>query len=145
MVTRRGRRSVSRWIACAIPGETLRLRRHVSNWVALLAILVVTFAPSIAGLLSASRGQLWDQVCSATSPAVSKTASNSGGSPAAPHAFEHCPYCALHADLAPPPDPRQVGAGAVLAFHTRPAAFLRAPHAGAVWASAQARAPPSLA
>lgn len=106
---------------------------------------MVTFAPSVTGLLSASRGQLWDQVCSATSPAAARSATSVGDSPAAPHAFEHCPYCALHADLAPPPDPRQSDAGVVLAFRAQPLAFEHAPRGNAVWTSAQPRAPPFVA
>lgn len=123
----------------------LRGRRTFSSWIALLAILVVTLAPSVTGMLSASSGQLWDQVCSATSPAVTKTSTSGDESPATPHAFEHCPYCALHADLAPPPDPRHADAGMVLAWRAQPAAFDHAPRADAVWAGAQPRGPPSLA
>jgi len=108
----------------------------------LFAILVVTLAPALTGALSASRGLTWDQVCSATASAAPASARSGDGSPAAPHAFEHCPYCALHADLAPPPDPRQADAGSALAFRTAPAAFVHAPRASAVWASAQPRAPP---
>ncbi|HEY9023659.1 MAG TPA: DUF2946 domain-containing protein [Burkholderiaceae bacterium] len=122
-----------------------RGHRIATHWIAVFAILLVTFAPSLTGLLSASRGQLWDQVCSATSPAAAKTAAGGDESPAAPHAFEHCPYCALHADLAPPPDPRQADAGVPLAFRVLPAAFVRAPRSNAVWASAQPRAPPLVA
>jgi len=123
----------------------LRGRRTFSSWIALLAILVVTLAPSVMGTLSASSGQPWDQVCSATSPTVAKSATSGDGSPAAPHAFAHCPYCALHAELAPPPDPRQADAGFILALRAQPAAFVRAPRANAVWTSAQPRAPPSVA
>jgi hypothetical protein len=122
-----------------------RLRRSLSSWIALFAILMVTLAPAVAGALSASRGMTWDQVCSATAPAVTKDARDGDQSPATPHAFGHCPYCALHADLAPPPDPRQVDAGTALALRAVPAAFVRAPRANAVWASAQPRAPPFFA
>ncbi|MBW8759933.1 MAG: DUF2946 domain-containing protein [Burkholderiales bacterium] len=123
----------------------LRGRRTFSSWIALLAILVVTLAPSVTGMLSASSGQLWDQVCSATSPVVTTKSTSGDPSPAAPHAFEHCPYCALHADLAPPPDPRQAGAGVAFAFQAVPAAFVHAPRARATWTSAQPRAPPLAA
>jgi hypothetical protein len=124
----------------------LRARRTLSSWIALLAILVVTLAPAVTGALSASRTQLWGEVCSAASLAAGKSATSSGQeSPAGPHAFEHCPYCALHADLAPPPDPRQSGAGVALAFRAQPAAFIHAPRANAVWTSAQPRAPPFAA
>ena len=122
-----------------------RPRRSLSRWIALLAILVVTLAPAVTGALSASRGLTWDQVCSTTAPAATKGSTTGGESPAAPHAFEHCPYCALHADLAPPPDPRQVDAGTPLAFRAVPAAFVHAPRANAVRASAQPRAPPFFA
>ena len=126
--------------------STRRLRRSVSHWIALFAILVVTFAPSLTGALAASRGLAWDQVCSATAPTAAATASTRDDeSPATPHVFEHCPYCALHADLAPPPDPRQSDAGVALAFRAVPPAFVHAPRANAVRASAQPRAPPSVA
>ena len=111
----------------------------------MFAIFLVTFAPAATGALSASRGLTRDQVCSATAPATSQGTTTGDESPAAPHAFEHCPYCALHADLAPPPDPRQADAGTALAFRAVPAAFVQAPRANAVRASAQPRAPPFFA
>ncbi len=120
-------------------------RRTVSSWIALLAILVVTFAPSLTGMLSAARGLPWDAVCSAaTTVDAAKNISTRDDSPAAPHAFDHCPYCALHADLAPPPDPRLADAGTTLAFRAFPVAFARAPRGNAVWSTGQPRAPPSL-
>ena len=122
-----------------------RLRRSPSSWIALLAILMVTLAPAVTGALSASRGLTWDQVCSATAPGAATGTNTGDESPATPHAFEHCPYCALHADLAPPPDPRQAGAGTALAFRGVPAAFVHAPRANAVRARAQPRAPPFFA
>jgi len=112
--------------------------RSTARWLALLAILVLTFAPSITGWLSSTHPLLWDQVCSATAP----TAATDDDPPAAPHAFEHCPYCALHADLAPPPDARRAGPGIALAFRAPAAPSQRAPRANAIRAGAQPRAPP---
>ena len=123
----------------------LRGRRTLTGSIALVAILLVTLLPSVTGWLMASRAQLWGQVCSATSLAATSAPSPRDGSPAAPHALDHCPYCALHADLAPPPDPRRADAGRALAFRAQPAAFERAPRANLVWTSAQPRAPPSVA
>ena len=120
----------------------LRGRRTLTSWIALLAILTVTLAPSITGWLSASRGQLWSEICSTATTAATPARDDS---PAAPHAFEHCPYCALHADLAPPPDPTRADAGVALAFRALPPAFVHAPRANAVWTSAQPRAPPFVA
>ena len=120
--------------------STRRGRRKLSSWIALLAILMVTFVPAMTGAFSASAGLPWDKLCSAAN--VDK--SGTPDSPAAPHAFEHCPYCALHADLAPPPDPRVADAGVALAFRAFPVAFARAPRGNAVWATGQPRAPPSF-
>jgi hypothetical protein len=117
-------------------------RRIVSRWIALFAILVVTFAPSLTGAFSASSGLPWDRICSAANATVDQAGRRDA--PAAPHAFEHCPYCALHADLAPPPTPQQADALAAVAFRALPAAFAQAPRGNAVWASAQPRAPPRL-
>jgi hypothetical protein len=114
--------------------------RIVSGWIALLAILLVTLAPAATSAWSASSGLPWDRICSASNLEGAK--SGRPDSPAMPQAFDHCPYCALHAELAPPPDPHEAGAGVAPAFHALPAAFLRAPRGNAVWASAQPRAPP---
>jgi hypothetical protein len=119
-----------------------RRGRTVSRWIALFAILVVTFAPTLTGAFSARSGLPWDRICSAANAVVDP--SGRRDSPASPHAFDHCPYCALHADLAPPPDPRAAAAHVVVAFRAAPAAFTRAPRGNAVWASAQPRAPPRL-
>ncbi len=121
---------------------TRRGRRLVSSWIALLAILMVTFVPAVTGALPAASGLPWDKICSAANVATDRQ--GTPDSPATPHAFEHCPYCALHADLAPPPDPRLAGTGTTLAFRAFPVAFARAPRSNAVWASAQPRAPPGF-
>lgn len=122
---------------------TRRSRRLVPSWIALVALLLVTFAPSVTSALSASSGLPWDRICSAANIAAGQA--GAPVSPASLHAFEHCPYCALHADLAPPPDPRGADAGTALAFRAVPVAFTAAPRASAVWAFAQPRAPPRLA
>jgi len=108
---------------------------------------MVTFAPSVSSMLSASRGFL-GQICSAAGPSAFADATSAPGVPDTPsgtHPYAHCPYCALHADLAPPPSPSLCGAGMVLAFREFPPAFLQAPRASAVWSTAQPRAPPFLA
>lgn len=122
--------------------STRRGRRTVSSWIALFAILMVTFVPTVTAAFSASSGLPWDRICSAANVAGDR--SGAPDSPATTHAFEHCPYCALHADLAPPPDPRLAGTATVLAFRSFPVAFTRAPRGNAVRASAQPRAPPRL-
>lgn len=119
-----------------------KARRHraVSGWIALLAILLVVLAPAATGAWSASSGLSWDRICSASK--LASAGRDRPETPATPQAFDHCPYCALHADLAPPPDPRGADAGVAPAWRALPAAFVHAPRGNAVWASAQPRAPP---
>jgi hypothetical protein len=117
-----------------------RGRRIVPSWIALFAILLATFAPAATSALSASSGLPWDKLCSAANAASARA--DTPSTPAPAHAFEHCPYCALQADLAPPPDARLSGVGTAVAFRASPVAFTRAPRGNAAWASAQPRAPP---
>src|SRR4051812_42961042 len=91
---------------------TRRGHRTVSGWIAMLAILMVTLMPAATGAFAGAGRLPWDRICSAANVAADK--SGSPDSPATPHAFEHCPYCALHADLAPPPDPRLADARTML-------------------------------
>lgn len=112
-----------------------RALRPFASWIALLALLAVTFMPTITHALSARDGV---DICSADS--------SRGSAPADPHhALEHCPYCALHADLAAPPMPAAAAAPAMAAFRELPPAFLQAPRATGVWSTSQPRAPPRLA
>jgi hypothetical protein len=77
-------------------------------------------------------------ICSAESSRTSQA-------PDGHSTLDHCPYCALHADLALPIESRTTDPGVAAAFHELPPAFLRAPRATLVWSSAQSRAPPFLA
>ena len=113
-----------------------RALRQLASWIALLAIVAVTFMPTITRALAT--GDRAD-VCSADFPR------DSGSGDGSRHALEHCPYCALHADLALPPPPATAAGGMLAGFSELPAAFRRAPRASAVWSTSQPRAPPPLA
>jgi hypothetical protein len=111
--------------------------RRLASWIALVAIVAVTFMPTFTHLAAAAT-DLAD-VCSA------EGARGGGSGDTGRHVLDHCPYCALHADLALLPNPPVDGGTRVLAFSEFPAAFLRAPRANLVWSAAQPRAPPPLA
>jgi len=119
---------------------TRRGRRIVLSWFALVAALLVTFAPTLTEAMASTSGLPWETMCSAAN--ATGDSHGAPSSPAAPHAFEHCPWCALQADLAPPPAPQGSTATLALAFRAQPLAFTRAPRGNAVWTSAQPRAPP---
>ena len=80
-----------------------RLVRKSASLIALLAIVAVTFMPTLTRLWSA--GQPGVEICSVEG--------NSGqrGAPAdAGHGLGHCPYCGLYAHLTPLPPPPAMAA-----------------------------------
>ncbi|MET0382500.1 MAG: DUF2946 family protein, partial [Burkholderiaceae bacterium] len=107
-----------------MPPRALRL---FASWIALAAVVAVTFMPTVSQWLSAGRDGI--DVCSVG-------LAGDSGTPAPGerrhHAFDHCPYCALHADLALPPQPATDGAPVVVPFLESPRAFLQAPRATGV-------------
>jgi len=113
-----------------------RVVRRLASWIALVAILAVTFMPTLTSALSLPVGGV--DVCSAD---ASRTSPPADGH----HTVDHCPYCALHAQLALPPVPSSAAGAMALRFRELPAAFLRAPRATGTWSTSQARAPPVLA
>jgi len=113
-----------------------RIVRRLASWIALLAIVAVTFMPTLTQLRSSVIGGL--DVCSADADRKPPP----GGEH---HVLDHCPYCALHADLAAPPIPAAPADVTAVRFIERPAAFLQAPRATAIWSTSQPRAPPVLA
>ena len=112
-----------------------RAFRSFASCIALVALLAVTFMPTVTRAFSAGDGV---DVCS-TDASRGSTRGDSQ------HTLEHCPYCALHADLAAPPMPAGAVARALVAFRDLPPAFLQAPRATGVWSTSQPRAPPRLA
>jgi len=109
--------------------------RRLAAWIALVALLAVTFVPAVARALS---GDDLGSVCAAEAPRGSP--SNDGHS-----TLDHCPYCALHAQLALPGESAREDAAAPAAWRALPVAFLRAPRASSVWATSQPRGPPANA
>ena len=53
--------------------STRRGHRTVSSWIALLAILMVTFVPAATGTFSAAGRLPWDRICSAANVAADQS------------------------------------------------------------------------
>ena len=119
---------------------TRRGRRIVLSWFALVAALLITFAPTLTKAMASTGGLPWETLCSAAN--ATADAHGKLSSSGAPHAFEHCSWCALQAGLAPPPASPVGAAVPGPALRAQPPAFTRAPRGNAVWATAQPRAPP---
>ena len=118
-------------------------------WLALAAMLALALLPTLSHALAFARGgAAWAEVCTPQGMrlvSVDTAQAADTGTPvqAAGH-LEHCPLCALGADLpALPPAPPAalllpLGAAAM------PALFLHAPRTLFAWRSAQPRGPPSF-
>jgi hypothetical protein len=108
-------------------------------------MLMAALAPAVSSALALARShdatveEALAEACAAHPDPLGPKA------PKGHHTFEHCPFCSLHADAAPPPAP--VAAQLAVPVRYRPVApaFLHAPRSRWVWAAAQPRAPPRMA
>ncbi|WP_226929634.1 DUF2946 domain-containing protein [Janthinobacterium aquaticum] len=130
-------------------------RRLLHGWLALLAVLFATLAPSISHALAASSSArsasppslILLDICTVDGLKSADAGSlehQSGMDPVA-HAFEHCPYCHTHGGsfaLLPSAHQPLAVPGAHAIF---PRLFLRAPRTLFVWSSANPRGPPRTA
>jgi hypothetical protein len=120
--------------------------RTFTVWLASFAMLMAAVAPTLSHAL-ARQAPAWIQVCSAQGSNWIRTNASApveGSRKLAPgHAFEHCPYCSLHAaGLGMPPGipdvPALPRAHAVHLHRVAAAPTLR------FWSDAQSRGPPAL-
>ena len=126
-----------------------RSERKRFVWVAAMAILLMALAPTISHALQGQSARDWALVCS-TQGAKWISASgdaedrSSAPQPASVHAFEHCPYCSLHAGTVGLPPAG--GSVVLLSLSDRvPRLFLTAHRPLHAWLAAQPRGPPRLA
>ncbi len=123
--------------------RAFRAHRRLTTWIAALAILLASLAPSLSHAVASATGTNWIEVCTTQgSKWIAAGEDSSERAPASAHVLEHCPYCSLHApDLALPPANDSAQLSARLAYEF-PLAFLAAPRTLHAWVSAQPRAPP---
>jgi hypothetical protein len=116
--------------------------RRLATWIAALAILMAALAPALSHALGAQQAASWIEICSAQGSKWLPVDDDGSSKPKAAHAFEHCPYCTVHAQgLGLPPVVPAVAHPAGL-HDIAPQAFLAAPRTLHAWVSAQPRAPP---
>ena len=126
---------------------TLVLRRLRTRilWIAALAVLFGSVAPSLTTFLALSSGQAWIEVCTSTGTKlvavdVDETPDDQKNSI---HTGVHCPYCRLQQDLpavANAPGVLVLADGTVRGVPVPPA--LTPPLPAAVWPAHHSRAPP---
>lgn len=123
----------------------LSLRRALTTWFAVLAVLVTTLAPAVSQAVGGAGGATWAEVCTSTGVQhvlVEGEAGSGQPVPGAAHLLDHCPYCALHVDVFPVPPALPAAAPPVLQPLQPPRSLLSAAPACSVRSSAQPRAPP---
>jgi len=121
----------------------LRARRRLSAWIAILAVLLASLAPTVSHAWGQAKGASLTEVCTAQgSKWVQDDAAPSKGSPGVAHLLDHCPYCSLHAQALGMPAPAGAPALPAALAHERPAAFVQAARSRHAWPSARPRAPP---
>ena len=117
----------------------------ITSWMAILAVLMMAFAPLVSQAVGANRA--WLEICSASGPKFIQADAGSSDQPnkqSTAYPLEHCPYCSLHASaLGMPPAPLVVLP--VIEQRDVPLAFLSAPSTLHAWRTAQPRGPPFLA
>lgn len=122
-----------------------RAHRRLPTWIAALAILLASLAPSLSHALGSAQAASWIEIC--TSQGSKWIAEKTDDSPAAPtagHVFEHCSLCSMHAPtlgLPPLPALRPLPIEGHGEF---PPAFFAVPRTLYAWVSARPRAPPQL-
>lgn len=123
--------------------RTVRAHRRLTSWIAALAILLASLAPTLSHALASATGTNWIEICTTQgSRWIQAGDDGTERAPAFAHLLEHCPYCSLHAPaLGLPPVPALVHLPLQLS-HAEPLAFLSAPRTLHAWVSAQPRAPP---
>lgn len=116
-------------------------------WLALVAMLALALLPTLSHALAFARGgAAWAEVCTPQGMrlvAVDAAQAAETGAPVqvAGH-LEHCPLCALGADLPALPPAPPVALPLPLAAADPPPLFLHAPRTLFAWRSAQPRGPP---
>ena len=116
-------------------------------WLALVAMLALALLPTVSHALAFARGgAAWAEVCTPQGMrlvSVDAAQAVDTGAPvqAAGH-LEHCPFCALGADLPALPPAPAAALPLPLGSAEPPALFLHAPRTLFAWRSAQPRGPP---
>ncbi|NUZ07388.1 DUF2946 domain-containing protein [Piscinibacter koreensis] len=123
--------------------RAFRVHARFTSWIAVLAMLLGSLAPSVTYALGSSMGASWIEICTTQgSKWIRAGDDGSERAPGSAHPFEHCPYCSLNTPALGMP-PAAIAAHLPLRLaHEVPQAFLAAPRTLHAWASAQPRAPP---
>jgi hypothetical protein len=124
--------------------RSFRAQSRLISWIAVMAVLLASLAPTLTHALGFANGSTWIEVCGAQGAKWIDAGPGHSG-PAAPvkaHVFAHCPFCSMHAPVLGLPPAPVMATMPVEGYGAFPPAFYAAPATPFVWVSAQPRAPP---
>lgn len=134
-----------------------RQNRRITAWLACLAILLNTLAPTISHAMASAQGEgtPWAQICSTNGTRFipldlsdlsvdSSTSSPQDGTPQSSMAMDHCAYCLTHAGSFAVFTDTPLPTTFAETSQDYPARFYQSPYRLFVWATASPRAPPVL-
>lgn len=126
-----------------------KITRYFAAWIACIAMLFATLAPSIAQGMSGGPGDTWVEICSISGLKFVKVTTDAQVGVVSHHSkfdlghVEHCPLCGTHAGSFALPPTAGFSIPLIETQETHPFLFFQSPHPLAIWTVAQSRAPPS--
>jgi hypothetical protein len=126
-----------------------KLTRHLTAWIASLAILVAAFAPFISHAMSPTRnvGPGWVEICTYTGTKLINVEGKQDPASSAPAEkgahFKHCPFCSMHAKSAVQPPAADFIFPVASGKQPRPPLYYQSHSPLFTWAARQSRAPPA--
>jgi hypothetical protein len=129
-----------------------KVKTKAARWIAIAAVLLATFAPTISNTIAAESKASWQEICSiqgikyipAVSGALSKAADSQPAEDGRMLHMEHCPYCFMHAGsvgIIQATGPLFI---AVDSSQNSPQLYTFSPQTALPWAASRSRAPPSF-
>ncbi len=122
-------------------------KRHLSHWIAVVAILMSSVAPTISQAVSlAQNGQgISIEVCTTTGIQMTQVIDISDASNAdeSTQANGHCPLCVVHGNFALPLN-HELSFAKPVSSNIYPQLFYQSPKPLFAWVALPSRAPPSL-
>jgi len=116
------------------------------SWIAILAILLGSFAPTISHAITANgSSRLWQEICTQQGTKLLPSDSPAPDQKEIPGHLEHCPYCSIHADTQVLPPSSSALFFATSVIETLAVQVYRSPVINAYFQSSHPpQAPPSL-
>lgn len=122
---------------------TLRAHTRLTGWIAALAIVLASLAPSLSHALGTAQGSFWSEICTSQSSKWSEEGANDTPSvPTGNHTVEHCSFCSIHSPAVGLPSSFEIALLPIAKRSELLPAIDADPGTLRAWTRAPSRAPP---